>query len=121
MEKNQNQNEVSLSDYQRFTKSTAQYPSSTKMPTELVYIALKLNGEAGEFAEKIGKLIRDKGGEITPEDRVLLTKELGDVAWYLSEGARQLGTTLSDVLQVNMDKLASRKARGVISGSGDER
>ena len=55
------------------------------MPLGLIYAALKLNGESGEIAEKIGKIIRDKNGVMTEVDRALLLKELGDVLWYLSD------------------------------------
>jgi NTP pyrophosphatase (non-canonical NTP hydrolase) len=83
----------------------------------LQYVALGLNGEAGEIADIVKKVIRD--GTTIPIQR--LTKEAGDVAWYLSELCTNLALDLSYVLQANIDKLADRKERGVLSGSGDER
>jgi len=87
------------------------------------YLTLKLAGEAGEVAEKMGKLIRDKGGwdHIGREDLHALTLELGDVFWYLSVLAYDLGITLEEVANANISKLQNRKERGVLKGSGDNR
>lgn len=100
-------------DYQAKAKETAIYPASYAM----TYLALKLCGESGEVAEKIGKSIRDN----TRLDDSDLVKELGDVLWYVSMLAEELGYDLSEVANRNIEKLASRKARGVLGGSGDSR
>jgi NTP pyrophosphatase (non-canonical NTP hydrolase) len=103
---------MTLNDYQQKALSTAQ-------PTALnwEYLIHGICGEAGEIAEKRKKQIRDQ----TPMDREAVAKELGDVLWYLAVSAQHLGYSLSEVAQMNVDKLASRKARGKIGGSGDER
>ncbi|MDB4725814.1 nucleoside triphosphate pyrophosphohydrolase family protein [bacterium] len=80
------------------------------------YFALGLTGEAGEVAEHFKKGIRD--GEIS---KSAVKKELGDVLWYLSQLARCMDCKLSEVAISSIEKLESRKARGVISGSGDNR
>lgn len=82
---------------------------------------LGLVGEAGEVAEKFKKLIRDKDGVITEADKDEIIKELGDVMWYLATIARYLDVELEQVAAGNLDKIASRKARGVQKGSGDNR
>ncbi|UCF20717.1 MAG: nucleoside triphosphate pyrophosphohydrolase family protein [Gemmatimonadota bacterium] len=87
----------------------------------LIYPTLKLAGEAGEFAEKVGKLIRDKDGRVSEEDRDALRDELGDVLWYVAEVATVLDLDLDAVGRRNIEKLASRAERGVIQGSGDKR
>lgn len=102
-----------LVNYQRFTRSTAIYPSGS---AGLAYVALGLNGEAGEVAEKIKKYIRD--GVFNKEDVV---KELGDVMWYVSQLCNELSVSLEEVINTNMAKLSDRKERGVLGGSGDER
>ncbi|MEK7594297.1 MAG: nucleoside triphosphate pyrophosphohydrolase family protein [Patescibacteria group bacterium] len=82
---------------------------------------LGINGEAGEIAEKIKKIIRDKKGVISEDDKKELAKEIGDVLWYLAVFAHDLGFDLEDIAQQNLDKLKSRKARGVLGGAGDNR
>ena len=78
---------------------------------------LGLVGEAGEVAEKIKKKVRGDGHL----DLDAVQKELGDVIfyWYALHGA--LGLTPSETIQRNVHKLSSRKERGVIKGSGDNR
>ena len=88
---------------------------------DLLHWVLGINGEAGEVAEKVKKIIRDKGGHISVEDKQELAKELGDVLWYLAVLADQLGVPLEAIADQNLDKLRSRKERGVLGGSGDNR
>lgn len=85
-----------------------------------VYPALGLSSEAGEVANKVKKIIRD-GNEQTPEKRQQLLDELGDVLWYLANLAGDLGFTLEQVANRNIEKLADRTERGTIHGSGDDR
>lgn len=109
-----------INEYQKFTESTAIYPSKGTMGG-LVYAVLGLNGEAGEVAEKIKKAIRDDAGVISPHRRGELIRELGDVMWYAARIASELGYDLSTVLEANVQKLNSRKGRDTLQGSGDER
>ena len=110
---------MNFDEYQKRASETAGYPEPGGHG--FIYPTLGLAGEAGEVAEKIKKVIRDEGGVISDAKRLEIQKELGDVLWYVSEIARQLGIKLDDVATQNIEKLASRKARGVISGSGDNR
>ena len=87
----------------------------------IVYPTLGLVNEAGEFAGKIKKIFRDKGGTISEADREALKGELGDVLWYLTQICTNLGLTLEEVGEANLDKLFSRLERGKISGEGDHR
>jgi len=82
---------------------------------------LGLAGESGEVADKVKKLQRNKDGKINQTDVQELSKELGDVLWYLSAIAHYLGVSLDDLAQQNLDKLFDRKARGVIKSKGDNR
>ena len=81
------------------------------------YLLPGLAGEVGEFSQLIAKQVRDE----TPADKDKLIKELGDVLWFVALLADQVGTTLAEVAQVNVTKLASRKERSTIKGSGDDR
>ena len=108
---------MEFSDYQRFSRRTAEYPREAW----LSYPALGLAGEAGEVAEHAKKAIRDDGGTVTDERRAALAAELGDVLWYTAQLASELGLELEDIARGNLEKLFSRQARGVLSGSGDHR
>ena len=108
---------MELSEYQQLSRRTAKYPREAW----LAYPALGLAGEAGEVAEHAKKAIRDDRGEVTPERRAALTKELGDVLWYVAQLASELELDLDEIAQINLEKLLSRQARGVLSGSGDDR
>jgi NTP pyrophosphatase (non-canonical NTP hydrolase) len=108
---------MELSEYQRLSRRTAEYPREAW----LAYPALGLAGEAGEVAEHAKKAIRDNGGEIAPERREKMAMELGDVLWYVAQLASELDLELEEIAQANLDKLFSRQRRGVLSGSGDER
>lgn len=88
---------------------------------DLLHWVLGLNGEAGEVAEKLKKIIRDKQGVVSADDKVELAKELGDVLWYIAVFANDLGVSLDDIAAQNLAKLRSRKDRGVIGGNGDNR
>lgn len=87
----------------------------------LLYTALKLNGEAGEVAEKVGKLYRDKAGVQTDEFRAAVAKELGDALYYIWAAADEVGYTLEQIAEMNEVKLADRAARNALKGDGDER
>jgi NTP pyrophosphatase (non-canonical NTP hydrolase) len=108
---------VELADYQRLSRRTAEYPRDAW----LAYPALGLAGEAGEVAEHVKKAIRDDGGAVLPERRTAMAKELGDVLWYVAQLATELDLDLDEVARMNLDKLASRQHRGVLTGSGDDR
>lgn len=104
--------------YQQRSRATACYPDAGANP---IYPTLGLCGEAGEVADKVKKVLRDQGGEFSAEVITALQLELGDVLWYVAQLATELGLELDQVAQANLEKLASRSARNVISGSGDSR
>ena len=109
-----------LDDYQEEAAKYALYPGRGELDG-LVYTALGLTGEAGEFADKVKKIIRDSSGILTTEARLALLKEIGDVLWYASQAAQELGATLGDVAEGNIRKLESRMQRQKLGGSGDDR
>ena len=104
--------------YQKIARETAQYPN---LGSNYIYPTLGLVGEAGEVAEKVKKIIRDKKGKLDNESKIAIKKELGDVLWYLSNISTELKFDLEDVAILNLEKLKSRAAKGKISGSGDDR
>lgn len=106
-----------LREYQKEARTTAIYPVENR----IIYPALKLNGEAGEVAELVGKALRDENGRFSDERKQKIFKELGDVLWYIANLAADLGFNLEDIATENLRKLASRKKRGKLKGDGDER
>lgn len=115
---------MTFEEYQEISKKTAIYKEKAPYPSaenSFVYPVLGLSGEVGEVAEKAKKILRDKGGRVSDEDKEELLKELGDVLWYLSQTATEFDLSLEEVARLNIEKLQSRKDRGKISGSGDNR
>ena len=109
---------MDLNTYQEKARSTAIYPD---LGSNIIYPTLGLSGEAGEISEKVKKVMRDDGGVLTDPKREVLAFELGDVLWYVSQLAAEIDFTLDEIAQMNLDKLFSRKDRGVLGGSGDQR
>jgi NTP pyrophosphatase (non-canonical NTP hydrolase) len=109
---------MTLSDFQRRSRATAVYPGAGD---NLLYPTLGLCGEAGEVAEKVKKMVRDDGGELTAQRRDALAAELGDVLWYVAQLATEADLDLGDVAEANLAKLRSRQERAVLQGSGDDR
>jgi NTP pyrophosphatase (non-canonical NTP hydrolase) len=109
---------VDFEAYQRRAMSTAVYPHRGR---NLAYPALGLNGEAGEVAEKVKKIIRDRNGELDEAARQALKKELGDVLWYVAAMCTEAGLNMAEVASENLAKLQDRKARDMLHGSGDDR
>ena len=109
---------MDFKEYQKLSRETAFYPNHGD---NFIYPTLGLCGESGEVSEKIKKVIRDKQGKISEADKQEIQKELGDVLWYLAQLATELGLSLDEVAIQNIKKLQSRKERGVLGGSGDNR
>ena len=109
---------MNIKDYQKFTQTT---DTGAVVSGHIGYLTLGLVDEAGEVAGKFKKLFRDFDGEMSAEYRLEIIKELGDVLWYMTRMADELGTDLEEIAEINRDKLQSRKDRGVIKGSGDNR
>lgn len=109
---------MTFNDYQNKARETALYPD---VGSNFIYPTLGLVGEAGEIAEKVKKVIRDSGGVVTDETRHLIKKELGDVLWYLAQLSSEFGFTIDEVAKLNIKKLAARKEKGTLHGSGDNR
>lgn len=113
--------DLSFTDYQLKVAETAVYPEvGTGSQLALAYCGLGL-GEAGEVQGKIKKVLRDDGGVVSDEKRELILSEVGDVLWYCARVCDELDSSLELVAQGNLDKLADRRERGVIGGSGDNR
>lgn len=109
---------MDFNTYQKNAKKTKIYP---KIAREYIYPTLGLVGEAGEFADKIKKVFRDRKGKISKDYKEELKKELGDILWNLSQCATELNLSLDDIAKTNIEKLKSRFIRGKVMGEGDNR
>ena len=122
---------MELNDYQEKAMTTCMESSNN-----FSYMFLNLVGEVGEFASKVAKHIRKNEmliGSMNQKNELFysvpdewyddvdnaLKKEAGDVLWQLSGLCHVMGWTLEEVAQMNLDKLAARKAAGTIIGEGD--
>ena len=115
---------MNFNTYQKLAKRTdyhSKREERKRFGNNLVNATLGITGEAGEFADKIKKLYRDKGGKLDATTKQDLIYELGDILWYIAKMARELGVPLDAVARLNIQKLSSRKKRGKLSGSGDHR
>ena len=105
--------DTTIEEYTKFVQSMKVYPERQA----IIYPTLGIAGESGEVSEKVKKWLRgDK--EL---DKAELVKELGDIMWYITSLADDLGYSLQQVIDANVAKLKSRKARGVQKGDGDNR
>jgi NTP pyrophosphatase (non-canonical NTP hydrolase) len=115
---------MTLEDYAAQAMDKAIYPDA------LIYPMLGLSGEVGELSEKLKRFFRDNDYEVSMEDPVVempaslrldMAHELGDVLWYLTAIASDLGYELEEIAGLNLEKLDSRKRRNKIRGNGDYR
>ena len=109
---------MKFEEYQKKSRETAIYPNKGN---NFIYPVLGLVGESGEVAEKVKKILRDNQGIIEEEKRQEIKKELGDVLWYVAQIATELNLSLDEIADFNLEKLASRKKRNKLHGSGDNR
>lgn len=110
---------MTLDEYQKEALVTALFSGNELK--DLAHWVLGVTGEAGEIAEKVKKIIRDKDGHLDDDAKTELAKEIGDVLWYLAVLSEYLGVKFDDIATANITKLRSRQARGVLQGSGDNR
>ena len=106
-----------LDMYQKVALTTAIYPREQA----IIYPTLGLTGEAGEVANKVKKIIRD--GSDSKDEKLVseIKSEIGDCLWYIAVLANDFNIKLSDIASANIEKLATRKSKGTIHGSGDNR
>lgn len=98
---------MNFEDYQKVIETFAVYPRDNEL-IAVSYLALGLNGEAGEVADEVKKAIRNDG-QISTERRAKILDEIGDVLWYITRLAIEFDTPLSEIAQANIEKLEKRR------------
>ncbi len=111
---------MDFDEYEKLASRTGVFEGKVA-ENPLMYLGLGVTSEAGEVADKIKKIMRNDQGVISTERKEALKFELGDVLWYLSQISRQIGIPFSGVATANIEKLADRAKRNVISSDGDNR
>jgi NTP pyrophosphatase (non-canonical NTP hydrolase) len=111
---------LTSADFQAAVLDRAYYPGRGT-PLGMMYAALGLNGEAGEAAEVIKKMIRDDNGTLFSGSKTKILSELGDVLWYVTVLADECGLTLHEVMQANIAKQADRAAKNGRGMTADEK
>ena len=104
---------LTMNAYQQQAAKTAIYP----LDKADQYLIAGLAGEVGELASIFAKHWRGDGDLNHDHAKA----ELGDVLWFVAILAGELGYSLSEVAENNLDKLADRAVRGKLKGSGDNR
>jgi NTP pyrophosphatase (non-canonical NTP hydrolase) len=98
---------MDIQEYTEHVKRLSFYPN---VGNNFVYPALALGGEAGEVQNVLKKVLRDQDGVLLNENRRNVVDELGDVFFYAFALAAEMGVTVEQVLQHNVDKLNKRQA-----------
>lgn len=109
--------DMNFEDYQKQATETAVYPERYKV----IYPTMGLAGEAGEVANKLKKIYRDRDGVIDEDAVKEVCAEIGDVLWYCAALCTDLGVGLDTVAEANLKKLQDRSGRNAVNGSGDNR
>lgn len=109
---------MELNEYQDMSFRTAKISHTRKDLLRAVDIhewrervanfAMGMTGEAGEACD----LLKKELFHGHTHDRAKLTKELGDVIWYVSQLARLYDITLEEIAQINIEKLKFRYPNG---------
>lgn len=108
---------MTFNDYQKKARKTAVYPNQGK---NFLYPAMGLGGEIGEVLNKIGKLMRGDR-KLTDEVKNEIGSEMGDVLWFMAQLGTELGLSLDEIADRNLDKLKKRYSENKIKGNGDNR
>ena len=104
---------LTMNAYQQQAAKTAIYP----LDKADQYLIAGLAGEVGELASIFAKHWRGDG-DLNHDHAAA---ELGDILWFVAILAGELGYSLSEVAENNLDKLADRANRGKLKGNGDNR
>jgi NTP pyrophosphatase (non-canonical NTP hydrolase) len=100
---------MEMNDYATICAETRIYPAEKTT----IYPILALCGEAGELANEYKKIMRAGRSQPTGVELHRMLLELGDILWYLNAVAVDLGSSLSDVAEMNIQKLEARYAKPI--------
>lgn len=111
---------MNFAEYQQQAKRTAVYPGHGEF-MGLAYCALGFAGEAGETANQVKKIARDDHTSRLPQRKEKIAHEIGDTLWYAAMLCNELGLSLEEIAQDNLEMLSKRQDTGRLHGEGWKR
>jgi len=80
-------------------------------PERILTACIGMSSEAGEFSDIIKKIFF-QGKEVNEETIRHLKLELGDIMWYISQACIALDISISEIINMNIEKLEKRYPGG---------
>ena len=109
-------NITTFQEYDDFIKEISSHYAVTDPAHRLELVTFGLLEEAGEVAGKMKRRYREGNFDVNE-----VAKELGDVLGYVTCICQELNINLQDIVNINKQKLLSRKQNKSLLGSGDNR
>jgi NTP pyrophosphatase (non-canonical NTP hydrolase) len=102
------------SDFNKLIERMKQLDGEGVKLTHLLTFALGASAEMGEAVEIIKKCLL-QGKPFTDDAKVHLTKELGDVLYYIGQFCIAMNISFEEIMQINYEKLSARYPEGTFS------
>lgn len=112
---------IDMSDYQDLFDEAGPFTVSSADDPSNLHLTNLLSKQVGKICERVKKIYRDKGGVCDNVDQETVHDAMQEVISILVDLSLRFGYSPQEVAQANLDKLASRMARGKIQGDGDNR
>ena len=102
------------SDFNKLIERMKELDEEGVKLTHLLTFALGASAEMGEAVEIIKKCLL-QGKPFTDDAKVHLTKELGDVLYYIGQFCIAMNISFEEIMQINYEKLSARYPEGTFS------
>ena len=102
------------SDFNKLIERMKELDDEGVKLTHLLTFALGASAEMGEAVEIIKKCLL-QGKPFNDDAKVHLTKEMGDVLYYIGQFCIAMGISFEDIMQINYEKLSARYPEGTFS------
>ena len=102
------------SDFNKLIERMKELDGEGVKLTHLLTFALGASAEMGEAVEIIKKCLL-QGKTFNDDAKVHLTKEMGDVLYYIGQFCIAMGISFEDIMQINYEKLSARYPEGIFS------
>jgi len=102
------------SDFNKLIERMKELDEEGVKLTHLLTFALGASAEMGEAVEIIKKCLF-QGKPFNDDAKVHLTKELGDVLYYIGQFCIAMNISFEEIMQINYEKLSARYPEGTFS------